>query len=106
MNNLRNRSIVPGGALALALFLCAARISHGATQHDSPVESFCLDRDGSRKEVATLETRLAQVPALLRAPPKGSKPPILLWHGFGPPASERAPMDALRLASRAAAKAL
>ena len=97
MNNLRNRSIVPGRALALALFLCAARISHGATQHDSPVESFCLDRDGSRTQVATLETRLAQVPALLRAPPKVSKPPILLWHGFGPPASERALMDALPL---------
>ena len=97
MNNLRNRSIVPGRALALALFLCAARISHGATQHASPIESFCLDRDGSHTQVATLETRLAQVPALLRAPPKVSKPPILLWHGFGPPASERALMDALPL---------
>src|SRR4030095_5857288 len=97
MNNLRNRSIVPGRALALALFLCAARISHGATQHDSPIESFCLDRDGSRKEVVTVETRLAQVPALLRAPPKVTPPPILLWHGFGPPASQRALMEALPL---------
>jgi pimeloyl-ACP methyl ester carboxylesterase len=97
MNNLRDRSIVPGRALAFALCLCAVRISHGATQHDSPIESFCLDRDGSRKEIATLETRLGQVPALLRAPPKVTKPPILLWHGFGPPASERALMDALPL---------
>ena len=97
MNNLRNRSIVPGRALALGLCLCAASVAHGATQHDSPIESFCLDRDGSRKDVATLETRLAQVPALLRAPPKISKPPILLWHGFGPPASERTLMEALPL---------
>jgi predicted esterase len=97
MNNLRDRSIVPGRALAFALCLCAARISHGATQHDSPVESFCLDGDGSRHDVAILETRLAQVPALLRAPPKVTRAPILLWHGFGPPASERALMDALPL---------
>ena len=97
MNNLRNRSIVPTRALLLALCLAAAGNSYCATQHDSPIESFCRDRDGSRKEVATLETRLGQVPALLRAPPTMSKPPILLWHGFGPPASEHALMEALPL---------
>ena len=97
MNNLRDRSIVPGRALLLALCLCAAGNSYGATQHDSPIESFCLDRDGSRTDVATLETRLAQVPVLLRVPPKVTKPPILLWHGFGPPASERALMETLPL---------
>ena len=89
MNNLRARSIVPRGVLLLALCSCAAGSAHGA--------SFCLDRDGSRTEIATLETRLAQVPALLRAPLKITKPPILLWHGFGPPASERALMEALPL---------
>jgi dienelactone hydrolase len=97
MNNLRNPSIVPHRALALALCLCAAGVSYGATRHDSPIESFCLDGNGSRQAVATLETRLAQTPALLRAPPKISRPPILLWHGFGPPASERALMEALPL---------
>lgn len=97
MNNLRNLSIVPRRALLLALCLCAAGSSYGATQHDSPVESLCLDSDRSDQQVATLETRLANAPALLRAPAKRSKPPIVLWHGFGPPASERALMEALPL---------
>jgi len=89
MNNLRNRAIVPRRALLFALCLGAAGSAYGG--------SFCLDRDGSRDAVATLEMRLAQVPALLRVPPKVTKPPILLWHGFGPPASERALMEALPL---------
>jgi len=97
MNNLHPLAIVPRGALLLALCFFAVGSSHGATQHDSDIEAFCLDRDGSRKEVATVETRLASVPALLRASPKISKPPILLWHGFGPPMSERALMEALPL---------
>jgi dienelactone hydrolase len=97
MNNLRNPSIVPRRALVLAVCMGVAGSSYGATQHDSPIESFCLGGAGPSQSVATLETRLAQVPALLRAPPKISKPPILLWHGFGPPASERALMEALPL---------
>ena len=96
MNNLRNPSIVPRRALVLAVCLGAAGISDGSTLHDSPIESVCA-AEGASHEVATLETRLADVPALLRAPPKISKPPILLWHGFGPPASERALMEALPL---------
>jgi alpha-beta hydrolase superfamily lysophospholipase len=43
------------------------------------------------------EATLAGVPALLRIPAHIHKPPIILWHGFGPPASERAMMDALPL---------
>jgi dienelactone hydrolase len=34
---------------------------------------------------------------LLRIPPKVTRPPILLWHGFGPPESERQLMAALPL---------
>jgi dienelactone hydrolase len=97
MNNLHPLAIVPRGALLLALCFFAAAGSQGAAQTDSAIASFCLDRDGSRKGIATVETRLAQVPALLRAPPRISKPPILLWHGFGPPMSERALMEALPL---------
>jgi predicted esterase len=97
MNNLHPLSIVPRGALLLGLCFLAAGNLHSATQHDSAIEALCLDRDGSRKDVATVETRLAAVPALLRAPPKITKPPILLWHGFGPPMSERALMEALPL---------
>ena len=36
-------------------------------------------------------------PALVRVPKRVSKPPIVLWHGFGPPDSERALMNALPL---------
>lgn len=88
-----------------ALSLCAAALvccfcivgAAGGAPHDSDIERYCLAADGSRKEVMTVETRLASVPVLLRFPSTISKPPILLWHGFGPPASERALMEALPL---------
>lgn len=48
-------------------------------------------------DVVTLDTLLAGVPATLRVPRRVSRPPIVLWHGFGPPASERALMEALPL---------
>jgi len=97
MNNLRGMSTVPRSALLLALCFLAAGSSQGATQHDADIEALCLDRDGSRKDIVIAETRLASVPALLRAPARISKAPILLWHGFGPPANERALMEALPL---------
>lgn len=65
-----------------------------ADPHDSQVASLCLRRNG---EMTVVETRLASVPALMRVPSKVSQPPIVLWHGFGPPASERALMEALPL---------
>lgn len=77
--------------------LCAAGTALGATQHHSEVESLCLGSHDSRDEIVTIETRLASVPALLRVPRKITRPPIVLWHGFGPPASERALMEALPL---------
>ena len=46
---------------------------------------------------AIVETTLAGVPAVLRVPEKITKSPIVLWHGFGPPDSERALMEALPL---------
>jgi len=42
-------------------------------------------------------TTLGSTPALVRVPGRVTQPPIILWHGFGPPASERALMDALPL---------
>lgn len=42
-------------------------------------------------------TMLAGVPVIVRVPQHMSRPPIVLWHGFGPPASEAAMMDALPL---------
>jgi pimeloyl-ACP methyl ester carboxylesterase len=54
--------------------------------------------------VVILQTTLAGVPALLRVPKVIAKPPIVLWHGFGPPASESALMKALPLDEVAAVK--
>ncbi len=85
MKNRPARSFVPLGALALAFCSCVS------------AAQLCPGADGSRTETTTIETRLAAVPALLRIPPKVTRPPILLWHGFGPPASERELMEALPL---------
>ena len=47
--------------------------------------------------VTVIATTLGSTPALVRVPHQITKPPIILWHGFGPPDSERALMDALPL---------
>lgn len=44
-----------------------------------------------------IETELAGVPARIRVPARISAPPILLWHGFGPPDGEDALMALLPL---------
>jgi pimeloyl-ACP methyl ester carboxylesterase len=50
-----------------------------------------------RDATITAETTLAGVPAIVRVPATVTKAPVVLWHGFGPPASEAALMDALPL---------
>lgn len=55
-------------------------------------------------DVMTVSTTLAGVPALLRVPRHVDKPPIILWHGFGPPANEASLMQALPLDWVAAVK--
>jgi predicted esterase len=55
-------------------------------------------------DIVTLQTTLAGVPALLRVPKVITKPPIVLWHGFGAPASESELMKALPLDDVAAVK--
>jgi predicted esterase len=97
MKNRRTPCFVPRSVSTLTFCLLIAGTALGAQQNDSDIAAMCLDRDGSRTEVTTVETRLAAVPALLRFPPRVTRPPILLWHGFGPPASERALMEALPL---------
>jgi hypothetical protein len=84
---LRNSCFVP---LVMAGCLFAAAAALGAQQHDADIEELCLARREASGEIMTVETRLASVPALLRIPAKIRQPPIVLWHGFGPPASERA----------------
>lgn len=44
-----------------------------------------------------IATTLGSTPALIRIPSKIGQAPIVLWHGFGPPDSERALMEALPL---------
>jgi pimeloyl-ACP methyl ester carboxylesterase len=56
---------------------------HGTAQHEG----------GER----VVTTELAGVPAILRIPARATKPPIVLWHGFGAPASEQELMLALPL---------
>jgi len=69
-----------------------------ASMDVAAVDAFsCATLDAHRDRVVTAETMLAGVPAIVRVPPHISKAPIVLWHGFGPPASEAALMDALPL---------
>jgi predicted esterase len=67
-----------------------------STLHAADAPS-CRSLSERAAPVATIETTLAGVPALLRVPKTITKPPIVLWHGFGPPASEQALMEALPL---------
>jgi hypothetical protein len=60
-------------------------------------EAFSCERDARASEVVAVTTTLAGVPVIVRFPNSVTKPPIILWHGFGPPASEGALMAALPL---------
>ena len=65
----------------------------------------CRDITSKQKQdIVSVATTLAGVPAILRIPATVTRPPIVLWHGFGPPASERALLEALPLDEIAAVK--
>jgi dienelactone hydrolase len=76
--------------------LAAQVFASPGTVADSARSFRCSD-SASRTQVMVVDTALAGVPATLRIPESVSKPPIVLWHGFGPPDSERALMEALPL---------
>lgn len=57
----------------------------------------CPHLERTSGDVVTLESTLGGVPAILRVPRHVTQPPIVLWHGFGAPASERALMATLPL---------
>jgi dienelactone hydrolase len=57
----------------------------------------CAANGESADDVVTVRTTLAGVPATLRVPKTIRKPPIVLWHGLGPPAGESELMKALPL---------
>lgn len=75
------------------LFMLAGLLLSDAAQ----AEFTCRSGAERREPVTTIETTLAGVPAILRVPKTITKSPVVLWHGFGPPASEQALMDALPL---------
>ena len=73
----------------------AGALSCVAAMADEPFN--CHTPVGTDNAMAVVSAQLAGVPAILRIPKVITKPPIVLWHGFGPPASELALMDALPL---------
>ena len=63
----------------------------------TPAGAACTGLPAPVNGLSTLQTSLNGVPAILRAPKVVTQPPIVLWHGFGPPASEADLMQALPL---------
>jgi dienelactone hydrolase len=108
----------PALVLALcccSLFFCAAqaygqqssipgRAERVARPHIKPTGAACAAGGEALDGSVTLRTTLAGVPAILRVPKVITKPPIVLWHGFGAPASESELLKALPLDEVAAVK--
>ena len=76
--------------LSVLLFLCV----QGARAEGRPA---CTGMPAGVGGISTLRITLANVPAILRVPGTVTKPPIILWHGFGAPSSEGELMEALPL---------
>src|SRR5688572_18444380 len=57
----------------------------------------CTTPTSAGESPAVITAALGTTPALLRVPSRITHPPIILWHGFGPPDSERALMTVLPL---------
>ncbi|MFC4311394.1 alpha/beta hydrolase family protein [Steroidobacter flavus] len=57
----------------------------------------CASTRANENRPAVVATTLGETPALVRIPARITHSPIVLWHGFGPPASEQALMEALPL---------
>jgi hypothetical protein len=79
------------------LLVLAGLVSSGVCHGATPDAFTCRTKVKRPDPVTMIETTLAGVPAILRVPKTITKSPIILWHGFGPPANERALMDALPL---------
>lgn len=54
-----------------------------------PSQRLC-GAESSTGAVRVIATSLAGVPARIRMPARMYAPPVVLWHGFGPPAGEAA----------------
>jgi pimeloyl-ACP methyl ester carboxylesterase len=86
-------------ATLLMLTCCLFSIAYAAAD-----DGFRCGTSAHAQGVVTINTTLAGAPAILRVPTRIAKPPIVLWHGFGPPDSEQALMAALPLDEVAAVK--
>lgn len=83
--------------IRLGLALMATALSPArATTENLPHAGHGICADGGSGD-RVVNAELAGVPAILRIPARVSKAPIILWHGFGPPASEQALMQAFPL---------
>lgn len=65
--------------------------------HALAADAFSCRSIAPHRDVVVREATLAGVPAIVRVPAKIERPPIVLWHGFGPPASEAELMEVLPL---------
>lgn len=79
------------------IFLAICTLSIHSTKASSELHAFVGPQCSGDHEARTLITDLAGVPAVVSIPAKVTRPPIILWHGFGPPDSEEALMAALPL---------
>ncbi|RDI99140.1 hypothetical protein DVT68_11735 [Dyella solisilvae] len=96
-NPLRTRVVV------FLLMLAGTSLWWSQPAHASGDQQLCAPSSNAGG-VATRRATLAGVPAILRMPAHTTRPPIILWHGFGPPASAAAIMEALPLDEVAAVK--
>jgi predicted esterase len=64
---------------------------------DAGTRPRCQPAGATREQPQTARLVLAGVPAIVRMPSSVTKPPVILWHGFGPPESEAELMSALPL---------
>lgn len=90
--------IIACALIAFASFSSSANARERAMNSTlESAELSCSSLRTSTDEPLTVKTQLGEVPALVRVPPRITKPPILLWHGFGPPNNHQALMEALPL---------
>jgi len=76
------------------LLLAAQGAVAASTESVTALQDECIVK---ARELRVVSTRLGNVPATLRIPSKVSMPPVVLWHGFGSPASETELMSRLPL---------
>jgi len=91
----RRRHLVVVRLTLLFLYALHAHATAAPLESASTLQDECVVRSD---DLRTVVAHLGSVPATLRIPPHVSMPPIVLWHGFGPPASEsemmsRFPLD-------------